>query len=186
MLFSFLLKIFALTFQLFNVIKMGLFQNISRFQRNSRSNLYGHSYTHIGKNISPGRKYKPFFALLIQKRRVALILLCALTLQTVLIYVGLRGWQCPIHSTLGIPCPGCGLSTAMILLIKGDWQRAIHTHAFAPVFLIAIVLMGTVSILPENLHRNAVLQIAAIEKHTAFAAYILFGIIIYWIFRLLM
>ena len=163
---------------------MGLFQNISRLQRGSRSNPPEHVYTQTGKDIPPGREHKPFFALLLQ-RRVALILLCAVTLQTVLISVGLRGWQCPINSTLGIPCPGCGLSTAMILLIKGDWQIAIHTHAFAPVFLLAIVLMGTISILPENLHRKAVLQIAAIEKHTAFAAYILFGIIIYWIFRLL-
>ena len=185
MLFSFLLKIFALTFQLFNVIKMGLFQNISRLQRDSRSNPPGHVYTQTGKDIPPRREHKPFFALLLQKRRIALILLCAVTLQTVLISVGLRGWQCSIHSTLGVPCPGCGLSTAMTLLIKGDWQRAIHTHAFAPVFLFAFVLMGITSILPENLHRKAVLQIAAIEKHTAFAAYILFGIIIYWIFRLL-
>ncbi len=130
--------------------------------------------------------YKTFFTSLLQKRRIALILLCAAALQTVLISAGLRGWQCPIHSTLGIPCPGCGLSTAMALLIKGDWQGAIHTHAFAPVFLFAFVLMGIVSILPENLHRKAVLQIATIEKHTAFAAYILFGIIIYWVFRLLL
>ncbi|MDX2441038.1 MAG: DUF2752 domain-containing protein [Desulfobacterales bacterium] len=113
------------------------------------------------------------------------MLLCVATLQVVLISAGLRGWQCPIHSTLGIQCPGCGLSTAMSLLIKGDWQGAMRTHAFAPVFLFAFVLMGIVSILPENLHRKAVLQIAAIEKHTAFAAYILFGIIVYWIFRLL-
>jgi len=172
LLFSFLLKIFALTFRLRNVIKMRLFQNIQFIQMSRKS-------------IPPWRDYKPFFAPLLQKRRIALILLCAATLQTVLISTGLRGWQCPIHSTLGIPCPGCGLSTAMTLLIKGDWQGAIHTHAFAPVFLFAFVLMGIVSILPENLHRKAVLQIAAIEKRTAFAAYILFGIIAYWIFRLL-
>lgn len=73
----------------------------------------------------------------------------------------------------------------MTLLIKGDWQGAIHTHAFAPVFLFAFVILAIVSILPENLHRKTVLQIAAIEKRTAFAAYILWGIVIYWIFRLL-
>ena len=161
---------------------MGLFQNIHFF---SRSSMPGRIRTQTGKSILPWRDYKPFFASLLQKRRIALILLCAATLQILLISAGLQGWQCPIHSTLGIPCPGCGLSTAMALLIKGDLQSAIHTHAFAPVFLLAIVLMGTISILPENLHRKAVLQIAAIEKHTAFAAYILFGIIIYWIFRLL-
>ena len=173
MLFSFLLKIFALTFRFLNVIKMRLLQNIQLIPIPRES-------------IPPWRDYKPFFAPLLQKRRIALILLCAATLQIVLISAGLRGWQCPIHTTLGIPCPGCGLTTAITLLIKGDWQRAIHTHAFAPVFLFAFVLMGIVSILPENLHHKAVLQIAAIEKHTAFAAYVLLGIVIYWIFRLVL
>ena len=166
-----MLKIFALTFWLINVIKMWLFQSISPLERNSKSN-------------PPGREHKPFVALLLQKREIALILLSAVILQTALILAGLKGWQCPIHSTLGIPCPGCGLSTAMALFVQGDWQRAIHSHAFAPVFLFAIVIMGMVSILPETLHRKAVLQIALIEKHTAFAAYILWGIMIYWIFRL--
>jgi len=170
---------------------MRLFQNIQFISRSSlplRDRLSAcdaQACTQTEKSTPPWRGYKSFFASLLQKRRTALILLCAATLQVVLISGGLRGWQCPIHSTLGIPCPGCGLSTAMALLIKGDLQSAIHTHAFAPVFLFAFVLMGIVSILPENLHRKAVLQIAAIEKHTAFAAYILFGIIIYWIFRLL-
>ncbi len=170
---------------------MRLFQNIQFISRSSLpmrvrlSACNAQAGTQTGKSIPRWRSYKPFFAPLLQKRRIALILLCAATLQTVLVFAGLRGWQCPIHSTLGIPCPGCGLSTAMTLLIKGDLQGAIHIHAFAPVFLLAFVLMGIVSILPENLHRKAVLQIAAIEKHTAFAAYILFGIIIYWIFRLL-
>jgi len=149
---------------------MWLFQNISRLDRDSRSNPYE-------------RKHKPFFALLLQKRKIALILLSAVTLQATLISAGLKGWQCPINSTFGITCPGCGLTTAMTLFVQGDWQRAIHTHAFAPIFLFAIVVMGIVSILPENLRRKAVLQIGSIEKHTAFAAYILWGIIIYWIFR---
>ena len=161
---------------------MRLFQNIQLIPRPS---LLGCARTQTGKLILPWRDYKPFFAPMLQNRRITLILLCAATLQTVLISAGLRGWQCPIHSTLGIPCPGCGLSTAVALLIRGDWQSAIHTHAFAPVFLFAFLLMGIVSILPENLHRKAVFQIAVIEKHTAFSPYILFGIIIYWIFRLL-
>ena len=171
---------------------MRLFQNIHFIPRSSLpvrvrlSACDAQAGTQTGKSIPPWLDYKTFFTSLLQKRRIALILLCAAALQTVLISAGLRGWQCPIHSTLGIPCPGCGLSTAMALLIKGDWQRAIHTHAFAPVFLFAFVLMGIVSILPENLHHKAVLRIATIEKHTAFAAYILFGIIIYWVFRLLL
>ncbi len=173
-----------MTFRLFNVIKMWLFQNVSRVQRDLRLNPPGCFHTTTGKDIPLGREHKPFFALLLRKRGTTLILLCVVTLQTLLISVGLPGWQCPIHSTLGITCPGCGLSTAMVLLIEGDWQRAIHTHAFAPVFLFAIILMGIVSILPGNLHRKAVLQIAAIENYIAFAAYILFGIMIYWIFRL--
>jgi hypothetical protein len=173
-----------LTFQLFNVIEMVLFQNISRLQQNSKSDPSGCVQSQTGKDILPGQGHKPFLAPLLQKRKIALTLLSVIALQTALISAELKGWQCPVYSTLGIPCPGCGLSTAMTLLIRGDWQIALRTHAFAPVFLFAIALMGIVSILPENLHRKAILQIATIEKHVAFAAYILFGIVIYWIFRL--
>ena len=162
---------------------MVLFQNISRLRRDLKSNPPWRVHIQAEDDILPGREHKPFFALLLQKRKIALILLSAVTLQTALISAGLKGWQCPVYSTLGIPCPGCGLSTAMTLFVQGDWQRAIHTHAFAPIFLFAIVVMGIVSILPENLHRKAVLQIGSIEKHAAFAAYILWGIMIYWIFR---
>jgi len=161
---------------------MNPFQHIQFLTKSSQSL---HARTQAGNSNPPRRVYKPFFAPLLQKRRIALTLFCAVTLQTILISVGLSGWQCPIHSTLGIPCPGCGLSTAMALLIQGDWQIAIHTHAFAPIFLFAFVITGIVSILPERLHRKIVFQIAAIEKHTAFAVYILLGMIIYWIFRLL-
>ncbi len=163
---------------------MELFQNISRLRRDIKSNPPWRVHIPAEGDIPPGREHKPFVALLLQKRKIALILLSAVTLQTALISAGLKGWQCPVYSTLGIPCPGCGLSTAMALLVQGDWQRAIQSHAFAPVFLFAIVFMGIVSILPENLHQKAVLQIAAIEKHIAFATYILSGIVIYWIFRI--
>jgi hypothetical protein len=161
---------------------MNLFQHIHFIPG---LNLPARVRTQTGKSIPPWRDHKPFFAPLLKNRRIALVLLCVAALQIVTIFVGLPGWQCPIHSTLGIPCPGCGLTTAMTLLIKGDWQGAIHAHAFAPVFLFAFLIMAIVSILPVNLHRKAVLQIAAIEKYTAFAAYILWGIVIYWIFRLL-
>jgi hypothetical protein len=152
------------------VLKRWLFQNIFRLERSSASN-------------PPSPEHQLFFALLLQKRKITLILLSVITLQAALISSGLSGWQCPIFSTIGITCPGCGLTTATTLLVQGEWQKAIHTHAFAPVFLLAIVLMGIVSALPEKFHQKAVFQVALIEKHTALAAYILWGIIIYWIVR---
>ncbi|MDY6791388.1 MAG: DUF2752 domain-containing protein [Thermodesulfobacteriota bacterium] len=161
---------------------MNLFQHI-QFIPGSNSPGFVRNQTEI--LTPPWRDRKLFFASLLKNRRIALVLLCVAALQIVSILIGLPGWQCPIRSTLGIPCPGCGLSTAITLIIKGDWQSAIHTHAFAPVFLFAFVILFIVSILPENLHRKTVLQIAAIEKHTAFSAYVLWGIVIYWIFRLL-
>lgn len=45
---------------------------------------------------------------------------------------------CPMASTLGIPCPGCGLTRATFALLRGDVQTALHFHPLvwllAPLF----------------------------------------------------
>jgi hypothetical protein len=41
----------------------------------------------------------------------------------------------------GIPCPGCGLTTAIAELLRGDWRGSLSIHAFAPIFVVAFVIM---------------------------------------------
>lgn len=35
---------------------------------------------------------------------------------------------CPMASSLGIPCPGCGLTRATLALLHGDVHGALHLH----------------------------------------------------------
>jgi hypothetical protein len=125
----------------------------------------------------------PVLAPLMVNRRTVFILTGVAALQVFLTASGLWGWQCPIKLALGMPCPGCGLSSAMVLLIQREWQMAMLTHAFAPVFLVGFILMLVVGAMPDRLHRHSVRRIAALERHTGFMPLLLISIIVYWILR---
>ncbi len=49
---------------------------------------------------------------------------------------------CFISSTIGFPCPGCGLSRAYLSFVHGDLIFAFHYHPlfFLPPLLLAVVL----------------------------------------------
>ena len=128
--------------------------------------------------------FTPVLSVLLKDRRVIFIIVGAAALQVWLTAAGLPGWQCPVKSALGIPCPGCGLSTAMVLFICGEWQAAMFTHAFAPAFLLGFVLMMIAGVLPDRLHKAWVRRIDALECATGFTAFMLIGIVVYWILRL--
>jgi hypothetical protein len=87
--------------------------------------------------------FMPILAPMIQDRRIIRVLMGMAALQVWLTAMGLPGWQCPIRSLLGVPCPGCGLSTAMALLLQGQWGEAMSVHAFAYVFLLGFVIIAS-------------------------------------------
>lgn len=135
----------------------------------------------------PRRKgwlFMPVLASLLQDRWSALLLVGIAALQVVLVALGAGGWRCPVKAVLGIPCPGCGLSHAVVLLLRGEWGAALSTHAFAPVFLCASILVVVVSVLPNSWHRGVVSWIAVSERRTGVVTFLLLGLIVYWGFRL--
>jgi hypothetical protein len=93
---------------------------------------------------------------------------------------GIQGWQCPMYSTIGIPCPGCGLSRAAVSLIRGDWRTALSTHAFAPLLVIAILFTVILSLLPRRFYRIAVQRLAVLESNSGLTVLLLIGFIGYW------
>jgi hypothetical protein len=138
-------------------------------------------------NLSPiFRSLKqPVLASLLQHRVESYLILGVGAAQLGLTFAGLPGLPCPIHAALGIPCPGCGLSRAMASLLHGDWRTSLHTHAFAPIFLAALVMMAIVIILPPALRTRAIEAIARFEQRTAISAVVLIGLVLYWSLRLL-
>jgi hypothetical protein len=128
--------------------------------------------------------FSPLFATLLQDRRIGLLLLGAGGLQLGLNLIGLPGWICPIKAVLGIPCPGCGLSTAITELLRGDWQQSLSTHIFAPIFLLASAILLAVTLLPEKGRQTTVSAMAAFEKRTGISALVLISLLVYWCVRL--
>lgn len=98
--------------------------------------------------------------------------------------LGLPSWQCPILHTVGVPCPGCGLSRAIGALLHADWQTAVTFHAFAPLFLASLVFMAVVVLLPAEPRRRVVGWTRSFETRTGLVAIGLVGLMVYWLARL--
>lgn len=104
-------------------------------------------------------------------------------LQLLLVATGFSGWQCPIRETLGVTCPGCGMTSALVLLLKGHWQIAFKTHAFAPVILLALMLMTTAVVLPASYLGKLADRMDRLERKSGIAAILLLGMVFYWLLR---
>ena len=99
--------------------------------------------------------------------------------------LGLTAWQCPLKSTLGVICPGCGLTRAMVLLIQGQWQAAVNLHAFAPIVLGAVILLATASTLPLRFRNRIARNLAVIERRTGLVALLILSALVYWLLRIM-
>ncbi|UCH22878.1 MAG: DUF2752 domain-containing protein [Deltaproteobacteria bacterium] len=124
--------------------------------------------------------FKPVLAATLPNQRTLRLITAGAMLQLGVTLASGQGWQCPVYANFAIPCPGCGLSTAIILLIRGSWQTALSVHAFAPVFLMLIIFMGILSALPHNSYRIAVQRLAVLERNYCFAGWLVIGLIVYW------
>lgn len=128
--------------------------------------------------------FSPTLASLIEKRRETFVLTGVAALQFGLVTAGLPGWPCVFKAVLGIPCPGCGVSTSISFLMHGNWQASISTHAFGPIFLLGLILVLGINILPTQMRETAIQKIAAIEKRTGITSIIFISAMLYWGFRL--
>ncbi len=65
----------------------------------------------------------------------------------------LTGTSCVIHSLTGLPCPGCGLTRALLAALRGDLATAWRLHPLfwlAPLILLAV--LGLLAFRPAWLH----------------------------------
>ena len=49
---------------------------------------------------------------------------------------------CPFRYATGIPCPGCGMTRAYLLVFEGDFAGAFALHPLWPLIPIALVLLA--------------------------------------------
>ena len=141
--------------------------------------------TRIKMTAVRNRLFTPVLAPVIQNRWIIVLLGAATFFQVAVTAMELTVWQCPLKSTLGIACPGCGLTRAIVLLVQGRWQAAVDLHAFAPVGIIIGILLITGTLLPATSRRRAADRLAAFEKRSGIVFWLILGVLLYWICRLM-
>lgn len=65
----------------------------------------------------------------------------ALLIYTVLMNVFFHAF-CPMLLVTGIPCPGCGMSRALLLLLMGHPAESVRMHPLAPAALVLLIYIG--------------------------------------------
>jgi len=133
----------------------------------------------------PQNAFLPLAAML-RDRRFGLILTGALGLHIVFTSLHLRVWECPFFKLTGLPCPGCGLTRACMLLLQGEVHASVRFHAFAPVFIILISMMMIATVLPKTVTEPLIHKAETLERKTKLTIIILGGLILYWLARLLL
>ena len=129
--------------------------------------------------------FSPVFSSILENRRESLILAGAGVVHLGLNLVGLPGWTCPFLAATGIPCPGCGLTAATMQLLRGDFHASFQTHAFAPIFLFAMLVMGINIVLPESQRNGMLTNISRFETRSGITAWVVLSLMLYWAFRLI-
>ena len=127
--------------------------------------------------------FTPVMAPLLLNRGLIGIFIGVGVTQLILAATGLNGWQCPIKSTFGIICPGCGLTTAMTLLVRGQWATAVGMHAYAPLFIVILASMVAAILLPAVYLKKFSTAVAILERKTGITAIMMLGMVLYWLLR---
>lgn len=120
------------------------------------------------------RYFPPVISDLIKSRLEALAIAAIAIFHIIFISIGLQGWPCPIKAGLGIPCPGCYLGTAISLLLKGKIYQSMSVHAFAPIILIAVLLITLGGILPDSLRTKYIRILSILERRTGISIILMF------------
>jgi uncharacterized protein YjeT (DUF2065 family) len=123
---------------------------------------------------------------LLRNRKFGLFLAGALSLNIIAIALHLPSWECAFFRVTGLPCPGCGLTRACMLLLRGEVQASIKFHAFAPIFVLFIALLIACTMLPRRLTEQFINRAETLERQTGVTIIILGGLILYWLARLLL
>ncbi len=122
----------------------------------------------------------------LKDRGLAIALLAAGAL-----YFAASGWggrplhRCPFRRLTGLPCPGCGLSRALTLLVRGHWSEAWNLHPFAGYVILWCGMLAGAALLPGRWQSRWAAGWAALETRTRFHTVMLAAFGVHGLARLL-
>lgn len=77
------------------------------------------------------------------------------------------------------------MTRATLFLFRGDLKQALMMHAYAPIFLIALIFITLCTIAPRNYVQRIITKTEILESYTGITTILLGGLIVYWLARLL-
>ena len=98
---------------------------------------------------------------------------------------GAKQIVCPIKMSTGIPCPSCGSTRSVLLLIEGDLLSALHSNPFG-LLIFTVLLIGPFCILYDYFLKKDTLwicynKVERILKNKKIALPLILLVIINWI-----
>ena len=74
-----------------------------------------------------------------------------------------RIWiPCPIRTVFGIRCPGCGMTHALVALLRGDIRRAVRFNPFVLV-LVPLLTLGMLDLARHLLNQLIHYQVGKVR-----------------------
>jgi hypothetical protein len=89
--------------------------------------------------------------------------------------------DCPVRTLFGVPCPGCGLTRALLSCLRGDLNDAVVTHPMAPVLLAQCTVLLVLWFQTWRRPRNRVHLHSLLHQ---FAILDCVGVVFIWIVRI--
>jgi hypothetical protein len=80
---------------------------------------------------------------------------------------------CPFHTITGIPCPGCGMSRAFLLLGQLKIKQALNMNIFSLALFFLMVIYFVIGHIPQRLKNKYIV-------YTSLSA-----VLIFWVLRLI-
>jgi len=77
------------------------------------------------------------------------------------------------------------MTRATLFLFQGNLKQALTLHVYAPIFLIALIIITLCTIGPRNYVERIVAKTETVENYTGITTILLGGLIVYWLARLL-
>jgi hypothetical protein len=131
----------------------------------------------------PAPWFFPRFSPLLERREWAVWSALIVMAHVILDWLGLGGMGCPIREFTGVPCPGCGLTTAARHAIAGEWSESCASHIFLPIFALGFTALILVSVLPGTLRRVVIDRVTHWEDATGFTTVLWLALLSYWALR---
>lgn len=127
-----------------------------------------------------------YLEILAENRVLGLLTGFAVGFHLFLSFLKLPVYVCPLKSVTGLKCPGCGMSEAVLYLIRGDFSAAFEANPFAPYFMLFGALLVVISLSGEAVRRKLWRSVMLFESYTRFNAVVLLTFAGYGTVRMLL